>query len=180
MHVFGFRNFHNVVKKFLSIWLVLKETLFVNSQDFNWIESLMLNFLKAFNWIFHTFEIEYWVDWTNLCWYHFQERNEISVSLECILYAPCNHLLGYLRLLYCQYYLKVEFHFCRRCSHFQKFGFDIDNIYKNLKIMHEYKNYIITKIEFIRYNMFMFMHTTPARCWRRGTRYIYNALIILI
>ena len=41
--------------------------------------------------------------------------------------------------------------------HLKIYGFNIDNIYNNLKIMHEYKNYIITKIEFIRYNMFMFI-----------------------
>jgi hypothetical protein len=41
--------------------------------------------------------------------------------------------------------------------HLKIYGFNIDNIYNNLKIMHKYKNYIITKIEFIRYNMFMFI-----------------------
>ena len=39
--------------------------------------------------------------------------------------------------------------------HLKIYGFNIDNIYINLKNMH--KNYIITKIEFIRYNMFMFI-----------------------
>ena len=39
--------------------------------------------------------------------------------------------------------------------HLKLYGFGIDNIYINLKNMH--KNYIITKIEFIRYNMFMFI-----------------------
>ena len=39
--------------------------------------------------------------------------------------------------------------------HLKLYGFKIDNIYINLKNMH--KNYIITKIEFIRYNMFMFI-----------------------
>lgn len=41
--------------------------------------------------------------------------------------------------------------------HLKIYGFNIDNIYINLKNMHKYKNYIITKIEFIRYNMFMFI-----------------------
>ena len=41
--------------------------------------------------------------------------------------------------------------------HLKIYGFNIDNIYNNLKNMHKYKNYIITKIEFIRYNMFMFI-----------------------
>ena len=40
--------------------------------------------------------------------------------------------------------------------HLKIYGFNIDNIYNNLKNMH--KNYIITKIEFIRYNMFMFIN----------------------
>ena len=39
--------------------------------------------------------------------------------------------------------------------HLKIYGFNIDNIYNNLKTMH--KNFIITKIEFIRYNMFMFI-----------------------
>jgi hypothetical protein len=39
--------------------------------------------------------------------------------------------------------------------HLKLYGFKIDNIYINLKNMH--KNHIITKIEFIRYNMFMFI-----------------------
>jgi hypothetical protein len=39
--------------------------------------------------------------------------------------------------------------------HLKIYGFNIDNIYNNLKTMH--KNHIITKIEFIRYNMFMFI-----------------------
>ena len=41
--------------------------------------------------------------------------------------------------------------------HLKIYGFNIDNIYNNLKNIHEYKNFIITKIEFIRYNMFMFI-----------------------
>lgn len=41
--------------------------------------------------------------------------------------------------------------------HLKIYGLNIDNIYNNLKNMHKYKNYIITKIEFIRYNMFMFI-----------------------
>jgi hypothetical protein len=41
--------------------------------------------------------------------------------------------------------------------HLKIYGFNIDNIYINIKNMHKYKNYIITKIEFIRYNMFMFI-----------------------
>ena len=41
--------------------------------------------------------------------------------------------------------------------HLKIYGFNIDNIYNNLKNIHKYKNYIITKIEFIRYNMFMFI-----------------------
>jgi hypothetical protein len=43
----------------------------------------------------------------------------------------------------------------RLTIHLKIYGFNIDNIYINLKNMH--KNYIITKIEFIRYNMFMFI-----------------------
>jgi hypothetical protein len=43
----------------------------------------------------------------------------------------------------------------RLTVHLKIYGFNIDNIYINLKNMH--KNYIITKIEFIRYNMFMFI-----------------------
>ena len=41
--------------------------------------------------------------------------------------------------------------------HLKIYGLNIDNIYNNLKNMHKYKNNIITKIEFIRYNMFMFI-----------------------
>lgn len=44
---------------------------------------------------------------------------------------------------------------CGLTVHLKIYGFNIDNIYINLKNMH--KNYIITKIEFIRYNMFMFI-----------------------
>ena len=46
---------------------------------------------------------------------------------------------------------------CGLTVHLKIYGFNIDNIYNNLKNMHKYKNYIITKIEFIRYNMFMFI-----------------------
>ena len=46
---------------------------------------------------------------------------------------------------------------CGLTVHLKIYGYNIDNIYNNLKNMHKYKNYIITKIEFIRYNMFMFI-----------------------
>jgi hypothetical protein len=43
----------------------------------------------------------------------------------------------------------------RLTVHLKIYGSRIDNIYNNLKNLN--KNYIITKIEFIRYNMFMFI-----------------------
>lgn len=51
--------------------------------------------------------------------------------------------------------LKGALESLKETVHLKIYGFKIDNIYNNLKNIN--KNYIITKIEFIRYNMFMFI-----------------------